>query len=111
MSSGASNLAADNPELVSAVEQRRATIASQDGVAPALVPPDALTASGSGLDPDISPQYAAIQVARVAKARGLPVDVVRQVLAQHTRGRDLGFLGEPRVNVLEVNLALESLTE
>ncbi len=111
MSSGASNLAADNPELVSAVEQRRATIASQDGVAPALVPPDALTASGSGLDPDISPQYAAIQAARVAKARGLPVDVVRQVLAQHTRGRDLGFLGEPRVNVLEVNLALESLTE
>jgi K+-transporting ATPase ATPase C chain len=74
------------------------------------VPPDALQASGSGLDPDISPAYAAIQVRRVATARGLPVATVRRVVARYTTGRTLGVLGEPRVNVLEVNLALDALT-
>lgn len=79
------------------------------GAAPAdpAVPADAVTASGSGLDPNISPAYGDIQVDRVAEARGVSADEVRTVLAEHTYGRDLGFLGEPRVNVLELNIALD----
>jgi potassium-transporting ATPase KdpC subunit len=73
------------------------------------IPADALTTSGSGLDPDISPAYAALQVARVAKARNLPEDRVRALLASQTSGRFLGFIGEPRVNVLLLNLALDGL--
>ncbi|MEU8900863.1 potassium-transporting ATPase subunit C [Nocardia sp. NPDC048505] len=72
------------------------------------VPADAVTASGSGLDPDISPEYAAIQVARVAAARGITADQLREVVAAHTRGRTLGFLGEPRVDVLGLNVELDS---
>ncbi|MEV0245924.1 potassium-transporting ATPase subunit C [Nocardia sp. NPDC050712] len=79
------------------------------GPAPAdpAVPADAITASGSGLDPHISPAYAAIQVDRIAKVRGVGADQVREVVAAHTKGRTLGFLGEPRVNVLELNLDLD----
>jgi K+-transporting ATPase KdpC subunit len=71
------------------------------------IPADAVTASASGLDPHISPANAQTQAARVAKARGVSVDQVQTLIAQHTKGRDLGFLGEPRVNVLELNLAMD----
>ena len=76
---------------------------------PGAVPPDALTASGSGLDPEISPAYAAIQVARVARTRGLDQARVQELVKEHTSGRTLGFLGEPRVNVVELNRALAEL--
>ncbi|PRY15333.1 potassium-transporting ATPase subunit KdpC [Kineococcus rhizosphaerae] len=108
-SSGASNLGPNNPDLLKAVEERRAAVAAADGTNPADVAPDALTASGSGLDPDISPEYARQQVARVAGARGLSEQQVADLVAQHTAGRQLGFLGEPTVNVLELNLALQAL--
>jgi K+-transporting ATPase ATPase C chain len=109
LASGASNLGPSNPALVRLVERRRAAVAAGDGVPARDVPPDALTASGSGLDPDISPAYAYEQVARVARARGLDPDAVRRLVADHVQGRSLGFLGEPRVNVLELNLALLGL--
>lgn len=110
-SSGASNLGPTNPDLVSAIAQRRAAVAEFDSVParrvePAQVPPDALTASGSGLDPHISPAYARQQVNRVALARGLDPARVGALVEDHVEGRILGFLGEERVNVLELNLAL-----
>ncbi len=83
--------------------------AADDAVAAESVPADAVTASGSGLDPDISPAYAQQQVARVAAARGLTVDAVAALVADQTQGRLLRFVGEPRVNVLELNLALSQL--
>jgi K+-transporting ATPase ATPase C chain len=110
LASGGSNLAADNRTLVDAIGARTAAVAAADGVDPRAVPADAVTASGSGLDPDISPQYAHEQAARVARARGLSVDVVDRLVDDHVTGRILGFLGEPRVNVLELNLALERMT-
>lgn len=109
MSSGGSNLAADSPDLLALIQERRAKIAADNGVDPADVPPDALTASASGLDPDISPAYAQLQVNRVAAARGLTADQVDALVQAHTQGRALGFIGEERVNVLSLNLALEQL--
>jgi K+-transporting ATPase ATPase C chain len=106
----ASNLGPESSDLLKAVQERRAAAATLDGVLPASVPPDALTASGSGLDPDISPAYAYEQVARVAKARNLDVAKVHALVAAHVQGRELGFLGERTVNVVELNLALERLT-
>ncbi len=106
LASGGTNLGPNSPELVKAVQKARARIAREDGVSAAEVPPDAVTSSASGLDPDISPAYAGIQVARVARARGLDVALVQKLVDDHTQGRILGFLGEPRVNVLELNLAL-----
>jgi potassium-transporting ATPase KdpC subunit len=110
MSSAASNLGPTSKALVDAVTARVATATLENpGLKSGSVPVDMVTASGSGLDPDISPDNAAAQVARVAKARGVSADAVTQLVAQHTRGRDLGFLGEPRVNVLELNLALDKV--
>jgi potassium-transporting ATPase KdpC subunit len=108
-SSGASNLGPENKVLVADILTRRAAAAKLDGVLPAQVPPDALLASGSGLDPDISPAYAAEQVPRVARVRALSQAQVRALVAKNTKGRTLGFLGEPRVNVLGLNLALDGL--
>jgi len=104
--SGGSNKGAFNDDLTKAIDQRRVLIATREGVDPALVPPDAVTASASGLDPDISPAYAQLQVARVAKVTGLPVDRVQQLVADASSGRVLGFLGEPTVNVTELNAAI-----
>jgi K+-transporting ATPase ATPase C chain len=110
LSSSGSNLAADNPAQVKAVTDRKAAAAAADGVPAASVPPDAVTASGSGLDPDISPEYAKEQAARVAKARNLSLASVLALVDANTTGRTLGFMGEPRVNVLQLNLALEQMT-
>jgi K+-transporting ATPase ATPase C chain len=108
LSTSASNLGPENKDLIAAIKDRRATAAKLDGVDAAHVAPDALLASGSGLDPHISPAYAEEQVARVARERSLSEAQVRALVADHTRGRTLGFLGEPRVNVLELNLALDA---
>jgi K+-transporting ATPase ATPase C chain len=109
LASGASNLGPNSPDLVRAVDQRRKDVAAFDGVNPKDVPADALTASGSGLDPDISKAYAYEQVNRVAKANGLSPEAVRGLVADNTQGRSLGFLGEPGVNVLELNVDLTKL--
>ena len=111
MASSASNLGPTSKTLIDDVKARVATETLENpGLTAGNVPVDMVTASGSGLDPDISPDNAALQVARVAKVRSVTVDVVTKLVAQHTRGRDLGFLGEPRVNVLELNLALDALS-
>jgi K+-transporting ATPase ATPase C chain len=109
--SGGSNLGGFNPKLTDEVNQRRELIAQREDVNPALVPPDAVTASGSGLDPDISPAYAQLQVARVARVTGLPVATVEKLVAQASSGRILGFLGEPTVNVTELNLAVQEAVQ
>ncbi|WP_370186852.1 potassium-transporting ATPase subunit KdpC [Aeromicrobium sp.] len=106
LASAPSNLGPSNPDLVAAIRERRAAVAREDGVPPSAVPADAVTASASGLDPDISPAYAALQVPRVARERGLAEETVRRLVAEATSGRQLGFLGEPTVNVLELNASL-----
>ena len=107
-SSSASNLGPENKDLIASIKDRRATAAKLDGVNPAQVAPDALLASGSGLDPHISPAYAQEQIPRVARVRGLSVAQVQKLVDENTQGRTLGFLGEPRVNVLNLNLALDA---
>ncbi len=104
--SRASNRGPGDPVLQRTLVARRALIAAREGVAPAQVPADAVTASASGLDPDISPAYAELQVPRIAAAKGWPAERVRAVIARNTAGRQWGVLGELRVNVLRVNLAL-----
>ena len=108
LASGGTNLGPSEADLVGAIAQRRAEIARRDGVPAAAVPPDALTASASGLDPYISPAYADQQIDRVARARHLSPDRVRALVEAQTRGRILGFLGEPRVDVLQLNLAVDA---
>ena len=108
--SSGSNLGPENADLVAAIEERKAAIAELEGVDPSQVPADAVTASGSGLDPHISPAYALLQVPRVAAERGLDESEVRSLVEARIQQRDLGFLGEPRVNVVELNLALDGLS-
>ncbi|KOG64093.1 potassium-transporting ATPase subunit C [Streptomyces flaveolus] len=112
--SGATNLAADSKVLLKQVEDAKAAVVRDNSVPghpvrPSQVPADAVTSSGSGLDPDISPAYAQLQVRRVAARNHLPVPQVEQLVRAHTTGRALGFIGEPRVNVLELNIALKGL--
>ncbi|MEU4095971.1 potassium-transporting ATPase subunit KdpC [Streptomyces sp. NPDC026673] len=105
----ASNLAVTGKRLTVLVKDRKKEVAAFNGVPESKVPADAVQASGSGLDPDISPQYAAIQTARVAKANGLSTAKVAELVKEHTDGRQFGILGDPTVNVLELNIALEKL--
>jgi K+-transporting ATPase ATPase C chain len=109
LASGGSNLGPTNPALIDAVKKNLQTLQLADPSNQAPVPVDLVTASGSGLDPDISPAAAEYQVARVARARSLDPARVRQLVAEHTDLRQWGLLGEPRVNVLELNLALDTL--
>ncbi|KUN74520.1 potassium-transporting ATPase subunit C [Streptomyces canus] len=112
--SGATNRSADNKDLIDWVTAAKAAVVKDNSVngytvKPSEVPADAVTSSGSGLDPDISPQYADIQVHRIAEKNGLSVAQVQKLVDDHTESRTLGFIGEPRVNVLELNIALKEL--
>lgn len=107
--SGASNQGPLNPALEEAVKGRIDALQASDPTQMAAIPVDLVTASGSGLDPHISVAAARWQVPRIARVRHLPEEQVRALIAQHTEGRQLGVLGEPRVNVLELNLALDKL--
>lgn len=109
VSSGGSNFGPLNPALADAVKARIAALREADPSATLPVPGDLVTASASGLDPAISPAAAEYQVVRVAKARGLDPDAVRALVARYTQGRQWGIFGEPRVNVLPLNLALDAL--
>ncbi|NYF18171.1 K+-transporting ATPase ATPase C chain [Microbacterium sp. AK009] len=106
--SSGSNWGPENADLIAAIEERKAVIAEREGVSPDDIPADAVTASASGLDPHISPAYALLQAPRVAEARGLAEQDVRDLVESMIQSRDLGILGEPRVNVLQLNLALDA---
>ncbi|MQY39549.1 Potassium-transporting ATPase KdpC subunit [Streptomyces sp. RB17] len=112
--SGATNLSADSKVLIKQVQDAKAAVVKDNSVPSytvksSEVPADAVTSSGSGLDPDISPAYAELQVHRVAAKNNLPLAQVERLVKDHTEGRTLGFMGEPRVNVLELNIALKDL--
>jgi K+-transporting ATPase ATPase C chain len=106
--SGGSNLGPTNEKLIARVKSDAMRLQKENPGTP--VPVDLVTASASGLDPDISPMAAAFQIPRVARARGVSPEILRRLVRQHTQGRTFGFLGEPRVNVLELNLALDKLS-
>jgi K+-transporting ATPase ATPase C chain len=107
MASGASNLGPTSQKLADRVKDSVASFRKNNPDYTGPIPADLVTSSGSGLDPDISPASAEAQAARVAKARGIPVEQVRDLIRSHTQERDFGFMGEPRVNVLEINRALD----
>ena len=107
--SSGSNYGPNSSTLVALIKARQKAIEKSDGVSLAQIPADAVTASGSGLDPDISPAYALLQVDRVANARGLSVSEVTKLVESKIQGRELGYLGDPTVNVLELNIALTQL--
>lgn len=107
--SSGTNKGHQDADLIKSVRERRSEIAKREGVSVKEVPADATTASSSGLDPHISPEYAAIQVKRVAKARGLSEEKVEKIVKDNTTGRGLGFIGEPVVNVVTLNLDLDNL--
>jgi len=109
--SSGSNLGPSNRALVAEIAARKAQVAALDGVNPNEIPADALTASASGLDPHISPAYALLQVPRVAAQRGLAESTVRRLVESKIQERDLGYLGEPTVNVLLLNIALDQLKD
>lgn len=108
-SSGGSNLGPTNPALMDALKARVQALRDADPANQQPVPVDLVTASGSGLDPHISPAAAEYQLARVARVRNLNPAALRKLVTEHTEGRQFGILGEPRVNVLELNLALDTL--
>ncbi|WP_138907648.1 potassium-transporting ATPase subunit C [Streptomyces chryseus] len=112
--SGATNRSGDDEELITWVKDAKAAVVKDNSTAghrvdPSDVPAEAVTSSGSGLDPHISPEYAALQAHRVAEKNHLDVKLVEKLVADHTDGRTLGFMGEPRVNVLNLNIALKEL--
>ena len=111
MALAGSNQARTNPDLRSRIDEARAAVAAREGVAPDAVPSDLVTQSGGGIDPHLSPAAVQIQVARVARARGLPVGEVERLVAVHTESPQFGLLGAPRINVLELNLALDGARE
>lgn len=104
--SSGSNLGPLNPDLAKRVKDQADALRAETGAT--TIPADAVTTSASGLDPHISPAYAELQAQRIATARGVPVDQVRALITQHVEGRALGFIGQPRVNVLQTNLALDA---
>jgi K+-transporting ATPase ATPase C chain len=107
-STGGTNYGPSNPDHLAAVKERVDAVTAQEGATPAEVPSEMVTASGGGLDPHIPPAAADLQAARVARAGGIPVDRVRELVRAHTEPPTLGFLGRARVNVLELNLALDA---
>ena len=107
MALAGSNQARTNPDLRARIDEARAAVVAREGVAPADVPADLVTQSGGGIDPHLSPAAIQLQVARVARARGLPASEVQRLVAEHTEAPQFGLLGAPRINVLELNLALD----
>ena len=104
--SSGSNMGPLNPDLAARVAESAQAIRAEDG--PGVIPADAVTTSGSGLDPDVSPAYARLQAARIARARGVPVQQVQSIIDAHIEGAFLGFIGQPHVNVLLTNRALDA---
>ena len=109
MAAAGSNQALTNPDLIKAVDEHIAAVAAREDIAPAQVPSDLATRSGSGLDPHISPAAAQVQIARVAKARGVSERAVAVLVQRAVEAPQFGLLGQPRVNVVELNLALDAL--
>ncbi|WP_213603140.1 potassium-transporting ATPase subunit KdpC [Pseudoxanthomonas japonensis] len=108
MALAGSNQARTNTDLRARIDEARAAVAAREGVAPADVPGDLVTQSGGGIDPHLSPAAVRIQIARIARARGVDAAVIERLVTAHTEGKQFGLFGEPRVNVLELNLALDA---